>query len=169
MLVTIVNTCVAQTQPNNTGSRITSQDAQAVLSFHNQVRAAVGSPQLSWSAKLSAYAQQWADYLATSNNCQLKHRTPPIGEGGLSYGENIFEGSASYRPIDAANTWYKEHEKYTYAIVSQNNWYQTGHYTQMVWKKTTHVGVGVAVCKNGQLIVVANYYPAGNYMGQFPY
>ncbi|MEI6088085.1 MAG: CAP domain-containing protein [Bacteroidota bacterium] len=45
----------------------------------------------------------------------------------------------------------------------------SGHYTQMVWKNTKEVGVGVSTCPNGAIIIVANYFPAGNYMRQFPY
>jgi pathogenesis-related protein 1 len=39
----------------------------------------------------------------------------------------------------------------------------------MVWKETTHVGMGIAICKNGGMIIVANYNPAGNYIGEKPY
>ena len=43
-----------------------------------------------------------------------------------------------------------------------------GHFTQVVWKSTTEAGFGVAVCPNNQImIVVGNYSPAGNFMGQF--
>jgi hypothetical protein len=39
----------------------------------------------------------------------------------------------------------------------------------MVWKNTTHVGVGIGVCKSGEILIVANYNPPGNYMGEKPY
>jgi hypothetical protein len=39
----------------------------------------------------------------------------------------------------------------------------------MVWKSTKEVGVGVAYCKNGGIIVSASYFPAGNIVGETPY
>ena len=44
-----------------------------------------------------------------------------------------------------------------------------GHYTQMIWDKTTKVGLGAYVNKKGKVYVVARYYPAGNMIGSFPY
>lgn len=37
----------------------------------------------------------------------------------------------------------------------------------MVWKKTTSVGLGIAKGSNGSWIVVANYDPPGNFVGQY--
>jgi hypothetical protein len=46
---------------------------------------------------------------------------------------------------------------------------QTGHFTQVVWKGSKQLGVGIAFANNDRkAIVVANYYPPGNYLGQFP-
>ena len=46
---------------------------------------------------------------------------------------------------------------------------KVGHYTQIVWKDTKEVGVASAISKNGKVYVVARYYPAGNYLGEYPY
>ncbi len=157
-------------QNNFTGSKISVTDAKEILAHHNKVRKNVGAAALIWSSKLSAYAQSWANHLARSNNCEIKHRTE-CGEDGKNYGENIFWGSSSdyYKPIEASLSWYSEIKKYSYAKLNENNWDRAGHYTQMVWKDTKEVGVGVAICSNGGIIVVANYYPAGNVIGQYPY
>jgi pathogenesis-related protein 1 len=154
----------------NTGSRITNEDAQKFLSHHNQVRAEVGVSGLSWSRELSAYAQEWADYLAKNNGCKMEHRKKPNLKGE-PLGENLFWGSSSdyYHPIDASTSWYEEKKIYKHGKFGEGNWHGVGHYTQMVWKNTKEVGVGIAICKNGGLMVVASYYPAGNYIGQFPY
>ena len=37
----------------------------------------------------------------------------------------------------------------------------------MVWKGSKEVGVGRAVTRDGKVIVVANYRPAGNMVGSF--
>jgi len=42
-----------------------------------------------------------------------------------------------------------------------------GHFTQMIWAESTHVGVGYHQAKIGKwntVIVVARYKPAGNMM-----
>lgn len=158
----------SQKVPATTGSKISQTAAQEALDHHNKVRADVGAPTLEWSAELSKFAQEWADHLA-SQGCKMEHR-PRSGEWTQKYGENIFWGSASrYTPLDASKSWYSEIKDYTYGPLTSSNWYQTGHYTQMVWKNTTHVGFGVAICSSGAIIIVANYNPPGNYMGQKPY
>lgn len=170
-IIILVNCVFANAQTvTQTGSKISAQQAQEVLQHHNKVREKVGAPALVWNKQLAAYAQQWAQYLANNNNCKMKHRDQP-GEGDKAYGENIFWGSSSdyYKPIDASLSWYDEIKFFKYQKLNENNWYKTGHYTQMVWKDTKEVGVGVAVCTNGGLIVVANYYPVGNVMTQYPY
>jgi pathogenesis-related protein 1 len=158
----------AQKVPDYTGSKITQSEAQEALDHHNKVRADVGSPGLQWSAELAKFSQEWADHLA-SQGCDMQHR-PHSGQWAQKYGENIFWGSAtSYTPIDASKSWYNEIKDYTYGELNNSNWYNTGHYTQMVWKNTTHVGIGVAKCSDGGIIIVANYDPAGNYLGEKPY
>ena len=153
-----------------TGSNISALDATELLAHHNKVRKDVGNKPLIWSTQLATYAQEWANHLAKENNCNITHRIEP-GQQGKTYGENIFWGSSAteFKPIDASKDWYSEIKLYKYRELTEKNWYATGHYTQMIWKDTKEVGVGVSVCADGALIVVANYYPAGNYLHQFPY
>ncbi|MBL9131252.1 MAG: hypothetical protein JNG86_08640, partial [Verrucomicrobiaceae bacterium] len=44
-----------------------------------------------------------------------------------------------------------------------------GHYSQMVWRQSTHVGFGIAMTKKGMVMLCANYSPAGNMIGEHPY
>ena len=46
---------------------------------------------------------------------------------------------------------------------------QIGHYTQMVWKESTHVGFGAAISKSLRIYVVAHYTPRGNMLDGHPY
>lgn len=165
--ILFISICSAQVVPEITGSRISQQDAQNALDFHNKVRAEVGCPGLQWSSTLSAYAQEWADKLA--KNCKIQHR-PIGGIYGRKFGENIFWGGGKdFTGVDASEAWYGEIKQYKYSEINESNWQSTGHYTQMVWSGTTHVGFGVAKCRDGQTIIVANYDPPGNYLGIKPY
>ena len=159
----------AQKVPSSTGSKISQADAQAALDFHNKVRKEVGSPPLEWSADLSKYAQAWADHLANSKSCKMQHR-PQDGKWKQIHGENIFwGGSAEYNAANASEMWYSEIKDYTHGPLTNSNWFKTGHYTQMVWKNTTSMGLGQATCPSGAIIIVGNYDPAGNYLGQKAY
>jgi len=158
----------AQTIPDFTGSKLTKEEAQIALDFHNKVRTDVGVTALTWSPDLAKFAQEWADHLA-SQGCDMQHR-PRHGEWTQKYGENIFWGMGmNYSALDASKSWYSEIEFYTHGALNSSNWSKTGHYTQMVWKKTTQVGIAVAKCSDGAIIIVANYNPPGNYMGESPY
>jgi len=157
----------AQTVPAASGSKLKQEEAQIALDFHNKVRQEVGSPAVQWSVELAGFAQAWANYLA--KDCKIKHR-PPSGPWAQQHGENIFWGGGEeYTALSASENWYSEIKEYKYGPVTNNNWYKTGHYTQMVWRTTTHVGIGKAVCKNGSILIVANYSPSGNYIGEHPY
>jgi hypothetical protein len=40
----------------------------------------------------------------------------------------------------------------------------------MVWKNTKELGMGIGICPEGYVtVIVANYNPSGNIIGQFPY
>ena len=148
---------------------LTSSEAEEVVAYHNNVRQEVGVGPLEWSRELASYAQKWADQLAASG-CTMKHR-PRSGVWKQQHGENLFWGSDAdvYSVMDACASWYSEKKFYRNGPVGNGNFSQVGHYTQMVWSKTTHVGMAKAVCKDGSVLVVANYDPPGNYLGQKPY
>ena len=157
------------TSPKNTGSLLTIAEAEEALAFHNKARNDVGVAPLTWSSELSSYAQEWADHLAKNSGCKLEHRSSS-GNNGKNYGENIaMRPPQNHSAKDASKAWYDEISQFTNVILNENNWYDTGHYSQMVWHNTTQLGIGSAKCANGNYIIVANYDPSGNYMGQKAY
>jgi pathogenesis-related protein 1 len=146
-----------------TGSKVSEIEAKELINQHNFARAEVGVSEIEWSSKLASVAQKYANYLASSS-CSMKHSE------NKNYGENLFWGSGKYySALDASNSWYEEKQLYSYEKVSDTNFHDVGHYTQMIWRNTTQVGVGVAKCSDGSYIYVANYYPQGNYIGEYPY
>jgi pathogenesis-related protein 1 len=151
----------------SSGSRLSQNEADKIVSLHNQIRADVGVGPLRWSEELSAYAQQWADHLASVKG-RMEHR-PRSGKWRQEYGENLFIGTAShYGTADAVMAWAKEKANYRGEAIQGSRFAKVGHYTQMVWRNTGQIGCGTGVCR-GNLIVVCNYDPPGNFLGQRPY
>lgn len=144
---------------------------------HNTERATVGSPSLTWSNGLAAYAQNWADTIAA--DCVMRH-------SGGRYGENIAAfGSSAGPPLSSpqkvVDYWSSEKSCWTYgtiegteqcnaSCVAQLSSNGCGHYTQVVWKNTQRVGCGRSTCKSGNWeFWVCSYDPPGNIVGQTPY
>ena len=146
----------------DSGSKMSAKDSQAITAYHDKVRADVGVGPIKWSPVLAAYAQEWADHLAATT-CRMAHRTQD------KYGENLFQGTAGfYTAVDAAKSWESEKKDYRGGVLTESNWQPAGHYTQMVWRDTTTLGCGEAIC-NITLIVACNYDPPGNFIGRRPY
>lgn len=159
---------IAQNQPN--GSKISTADASSMLAHHNKVRKEVGVGPLKWNNEIAAYAQRWADYLAKSKRCDIRHRKPKEKEGEY-FGENIFWGKSAteIKIVEASYSWYAEKKEYQFSRFGDERGAVIGHYTQMVWRNTTEMGAGTATCPGGKIIVVANYNPPGNHTGEYPY
>jgi len=142
-------------------------EVKTLIAEHNRVRADVGVGPVGWSNKIADYSMAWAGNLAKSG-CKMEHR-PSSGKWKQIYGENIFMGTAGYYGMaHAVQAWESEKKDYTYGPVDEKTWYPTGHYTQVVWKNTKTIGCGKSIC-NGNIIVVCNYDPPGNYLGEKPY
>ena len=146
--------------------KLSNQQRQEFLEVHNQWRAEVGTNPLKWSDELTKYAEEWAMQL--TKKCQMEHR-PTDGKWKRIYGENIYWISTdSASPKHAVDSWGSEIQYYKKPVpIKSPNKY--GHYTQMVWKNTTEVGCAFAICKSGGTIVVCNYDPPGNWLGETAY
>merc|ERR1719167_1845114 len=147
-------------------SRLASEDyskdkfAQKTLLEHNKLRRVHGVQPLKLNNKLSKTAQEWAETLLRENS--FRHRP------NNKFGENIYMSSRfpakKPDPKEAVKSWYSEIKRYQFGVEPRSM--ETGHFTQIVWKSTTELGVGVA-SKDGKVIVVANYNPPGNYRGKY--
>lgn len=132
-----------------------------VLKAHNDLRALHGVPSLKWSTTLTKEAQAWAEKL--SRNGELRHANK---EERKFNGENICRMSNHYDVTDAVRIWYSEIKSYKYD--SPGFSFDTGHFTQIVWRDTTEVGVGTCKSRDGNLTyIVARYNPAGNVLKKF--
>ena len=64
--------------------------------------------------------------------------------------------------------WYKGRKNYDFNILSKNKKNEENdNFTQLIWKNTKEVGFGFNHDNDGNLYVVANYYPCGNIKGQY--
>ncbi|KAH8873827.1 Venom allergen 5 [Schistosoma japonicum] len=151
-------------------------DLQKLLDLHNQVRRSLTActfdrqqppakhlPDLIWDDELAAKAKDLA------NECYFHHNDVDLKHKWEYVGQNI----AGYQTIDLAfDSWLSEYKMYHFYSTSCSG--VCGHYTQLVWQNTTHVGCGVTNCTGYYgfpygLSVVCNYGPGGNYEGRQPY
>ncbi len=144
-------------------------DSGALITEHNRWRSKVGVQNLKWSDKLAQSARKYAEELAS--DCTHEHSKGDYGENLYMAGPIISSAGwtkmQSITPNNVVDAWGNEIKYYNYASNSCHG--VCGHYTQVVWKTTTEVGCGMAVCNNKSLIWVCQYTPAGNMVGEKPY
>lgn len=151
---------------DETGSRLSVEEATQYVNLHNTARAKVGVNPVKWSQELAEWAQKQATGMARSGEIGHTPNSP--------YGENLAFGSGPYSAIMAVRDWNSEEQFFKRgeaARISGNR--VTGHYTQMVWNQTREVGAGIATIQKGAYkgwtIVVGVYDPPGNMNGRPPY
>uniref|UniRef100_A0ABD2XRK6 SCP domain-containing protein n=1 Tax=Trichogramma kaykai TaxID=54128 RepID=A0ABD2XRK6_9HYME len=135
---------------------------EACLEAHNHYRSRHGVPPLRLNKQLCKASQEWANSLATRG--RLEHRA------NVDYGENLFcVWSSNPKTVingdEPVHEWYAEEQQHAYG--KEPTTLKTGHFTQVVWRDSLELGVGMARNRNGEVYVVANYNPAGNYLGSF--
>ena len=141
-----------------------------VLAAHAQVRAnaspAPAAPlrPLAWSEDDALVARAYAE------KCTFAHNP---GRGAR--GENLYASSGATPVAQVVANWAGESAGYDYATGACRG--TCGHYTQLVWADTTHVGCAVKTCtanspfagKGSWELWVCNYSPPGNFVGKKPY
>ncbi|KAH8413384.1 hypothetical protein KR009_010470, partial [Drosophila setifemur] len=133
------------------------QFEKEVLDAHNKYRAMHGAPPLTLSPKLNKLATEWAQYLLARNTMQHRQNS--------GYGENIYMASGgNLQGTDAVQSWYEEIHHYNWNNPSFQM--STGHFTQVVWKASTELGVGFAR-RGNTIFIVCNYNPPGNYNNMY--
>ena len=150
------------------------------LKVHNDARKEVGVKPLVWSNTLEIDAKKYAAFLASKDMFKHSENLNELSQGENLYstayfifqenGEKYFFENKNYLK-DASISWLSEKKDFKYAKIGdrKNNFSEIGHYTQMIWHKTSQVGIAYSKSKSGKVYVVARYYPAGNVISQFPY
>ena len=119
--------------------------------------------------KLNDFAQKYAENLAFRN--VMEHSTHDARDKiyGDYSGENLYYFYTSSRNLtvtgaDAVDSWYDEIKDYDFSKGCSKNGGVVGHFTQLIWKESTQLGLGVARNSNNNVYVVGNYHPGGNYI-----
>lgn len=147
---------------------------KGIVEAHNFWRRKMDVGELAWSGTAAEVAQSWAEQLATEA-CEMRHNPDPARR--KAFGENIYRywSSRAYDgfrrdPRTVVDRWGAEGQWYddeTHTCDAPEG-ATCGHYTQLVWQYSTHVGCGRARCEKSE-VWVCNYFPRGNYEGVDPY
>lgn len=154
------NNCNNNTANNSNNSNDDVENE--ALQCHNDYRNKHHAPPLTINKELSAIAQQYADYLAKNDifeHSDNKYKNNPLGENLYMCSGTAITGKSM------TTSWYNEIKDYDFTKPGFSM--QTGHFTQVIWKSTTQMGIGYAKSESGNYYGVANYYPAGNFTGEF--
>ncbi|MDI1325231.1 MAG: CAP domain-containing protein [Brevundimonas sp.] len=148
-------------------SRPSDQIEARLLAAHNAERALVGSRPLIWSEELEAEARGWAGQLISSG--RFAHDPSMHG-----HGENLWSGwgGRAFTPEEMVGEWIAEKAQYREGVfpnVSRTgDWSDVGHYSQLVWGGTTHVGCAI-VSRDDRSVLACRYAPPGNIDGRRAY
>jgi hypothetical protein len=132
-----------------------------LLALHNGERARVGSPALRWDPALAAAAASYGPSLDRLGRLEHSPRASRPGQR-----ENLWMGTrGAFSPDQMVGSWIAERSYFRPGVfpnVSRTgNWLDVSHYTQLIWRTTTHVGC--AVHRGARYdFLICRYSPPGN-------
>ncbi|XP_034555832.1 cysteine-rich secretory protein 2-like [Notolabrus celidotus] len=149
---------------------VSPADEAEIVDKHNSLRrnvkpTASNMLKISWSSEAAANAQKWA------NTCSIKHSS--AGQRKISTsgcGENLFLSTHKNSWSSAIQSWYDEVKDWQYGVGPIHG-KEVGHFTQLDWYRSNHVGCGVAHCPGEKFnyFFVCQYCPPGNYQLATPF
>lgn len=183
LLLTACSTAQKTTYIPSANCTRTTSIAEGFVCAHNEVRTQVSPsatqplPAVKWNKELARVAQSYAERCIFEHNPDSTKEYKEISGKNDYVGENLFMTTAfAVTPAEAVQSWASEAQDYDYSRNRCARGKVCGHYTQVVWGKSTEIGCGVAQCNNmvaspykSGTIVVCNYTPGGNYVGEKPY
>ena len=133
--------------------------AERGLQSHNDYRYIHHAEPLNWDEDLASSAEKLAYQGAKKG---FIRRSELVEKNG--YGENVVKLSNTALEKageEATRRWYEEKQNFTFSdpVVSEG----TKSFTQLIWKETRRLGMGVAKDDDtGEFYIVALYSPKGN-------
>lgn len=159
------------TSPAATSASFESSDGRAslpqkLLELHNHARAEVGAPPLVWDDGLATSAAAYGPDLARIG--RLVHSPREMRPGQRENLAMAWTETTSAEQL--VGLWTDEKRMLTPglfpAVSRTGHWKDVAHYTQMVWKGTTHVGCAVHSDQRGWSYLICRYSPPGNVDGK---
>ncbi|MES2445345.1 MAG: CAP domain-containing protein [Pseudomonadota bacterium] len=137
-----------------------------MLRAHNAARAAVKVPPVAWDDALAADARAYAAEMAASG--RFEHAVQLADKP--HQGENLWEGTiGAYGYAEMADAWVREKRWFVNlpapGFSTTGDGHDVGHYTQMIWSRTRHIGCALA-SGGGRDYLVCRYAAPGNMLGQ---
>jgi hypothetical protein len=138
--------------------------AAQILAAHNYERALVGAPPLVWDQELADHAASYGPVLGRLGDLRHSPRETRPGER-----ENLaMAWHGTMTPAAIVGLWADEKKLMQPGLFPEvsrsGNWEDVGHYTQMVWPSTTHVGC--AIYSTNWDYMICRYTPPGNEDGK---
>ncbi|KAF2880547.1 hypothetical protein ILUMI_25627 [Ignelater luminosus] len=161
---------------------VTAKDRKIILDAHNELRLKLANGQvpnqpratnmnrLCWDKSLAEEAQKIAQLMRYEHVPVEDDRWMHVGQNLAKQTSTVHNPCKDWKSV--VNRWFNEVKYYTYG---KQHIRGTGHYTQVAWAKTTHVGCGyIFFIDNRELLkfrklYVCNYGPGGNIDGVPPY
>lgn len=164
-----------------TSSGVSRKEIREILAAHNSHRRQIANGEirrlapaanmmeLVWDPELAAVAQ------AHANQCRFHHDCHPCRRvSRFTTGQNLFmhySSSLREEPTNWTNVvknWFDEYKIFDVSEVdSLQTVEDTGHFSQLIWAETSHVGCGKARFKMSgedwyKTLYTCNYGPSGN-------
>ncbi|CAG9537349.1 unnamed protein product [Cercopithifilaria johnstoni] len=153
-----------------------------LVTRHNDYRSKHGVGLLTASSELERIAEVWAQHLASKADCLIHDPSKRFGENLFYYATDLLPDEETMA-LMTVQSFYLEAYGYNYKTHHHLDYHRTGHFTQLVWKSTTQMGVGVAMRHfNGRrankcqpdfpstlIYVVVKYDPPGNVLDKKNY
>ncbi|KAH0487057.1 MAG: hypothetical protein KVP17_004662 [Porospora cf. gigantea B] len=152
-------------------AQLTTQFSQ-LLGAHNTERGKYRIGLLQWDNALAKKAQQHA------NKCSYEHSSTSfrtynsIDCSNCHHGENLAMRGDCPTDMNAwVDMWVGEDRYYDCERGEKSPWGETGHWTQVVWSRTSYLGCAVNCSCGGKYksYLVCHYSKAGNMNGVRPF
>ncbi|QIK79642.1 SCP-like extracellular [Sphingomonas piscis] len=163
-VATLAIPILAGIQATTAGAR-SATSLERLLAAHNAERARVGAPPLRWDMRLAQAAGSYGPVLARLGRLQHSPKASRPGQR-----ENLWMGTrGAFSPEQMVGTWISERRYFRPGVFpnvsSTGNWYHVGHYSQLVWRTTTHVGCAIYSSRTTDYLI-CRYSPPGNIDGR---
>ena len=128
-----------------------------LLKCHNELRKKYNLPELIENLDLEILAEIYAEEFIKNNE---KYTYQPNIYKNMYLGENVIV-SDSKEPEEIFNKILMEEKNYE--TNDNKSFKKAGHFTQVIWKDTTDIGIGImADEEQKKFCTVILYYPTGN-------